>query len=70
MLNVIEKLLQLVTEDSNTQLLIKAYISLIGACGIAQVIEGRDALLTSLCRECVSIQKETQSKDKPQTPQT
>ena len=41
------------------QLLLKAYISLIGACGAALVFDGRDAILTSLCRECLTVQKET-----------
>jgi hypothetical protein len=66
LLTICEKLLQLVTDDSNTQLLLRAYISLIGACGQAQVNDGRDAFLISLCRECVTFSKEAQVKEKNQ----
>lgn len=76
-MQVSQTLIQTGTDDSNLQLLLQAYVSLIDACGTAQVLDGRDALLASLCKECVSVQgslpvvKETKpvatARGKPQT---
>lgn len=51
-------------------MLLKSYISLIGACGVTEVFDARDAFLGSLCRECVMILKDNQNKDKTPAAQT
>ena len=63
LLFIVEKGLQC-ADDSNLQMLLKSYISLIGACGVTEVFDARDAFLGSLCRECVTILKDNQQKEK------
>jgi hypothetical protein len=66
-LTISERLIQLGTDDQNLNLLLKTYVSMIAACGSGQVVEGRDAFLTSLCRESITstTMKDVQPKDKP-----
>ena len=42
-------------DEASCQMLLRAYQSCIGACGTANCFEARDAFLTSLCIQCVSV---------------
>lgn len=69
-LSILEKLIQLVTDEVCVQLLLRAYVNLISACGTALIFDGRDAILTSLCRECLTIHKEPVKESKTNPPTT
>ena len=54
LLEIHQKLIKTTPDESNIQMLLKAYQSCIGACGSANCYEARDAFLQALCSECVT----------------
>ena len=54
LLEIHQKLIRTTPDESNIQMLLKAYQSCIGACGSANCYEARDAFLQALCNECVT----------------
>jgi hypothetical protein len=63
LLDIMQNLIKTTSDESNIQMLLKAYQSCIGACGSANCYEARDAFLESLCNECVSTISSTGGKD-------
>lgn len=55
LLEVLQKLIRTTPDESNIQMLLKAFQSCIGACGSANCYEARDSFLQALCNECVSV---------------
>ena len=54
LLETLQRLIKTTMDESNIQMLLKAYQSCIGACGSANCYEARDAFIYELCQECVT----------------
>ena len=66
LLEIHQKLIKTTPDESNIQMLLKAYQSCIGACGSANCYEARDAFLQALCNECVTTTTSGQSSPRAQ----
>ena len=55
LLEALQKLIRTTPDESNIQMLLKAFQSCIGACGSANCYEARDAFLQALCNECITV---------------